>query len=45
MTDPTAVSFTIPSIDGGVAPMNPDDFSRQQRAKLDRLMNAPSSIS
>lgn len=45
MTTPSSISFTIPSIDGGIAPTNPDDFSRQQRQKLDRLVNAPSSLS
>jgi len=45
MTPPSSISFTIPSIDGGIAPTNPDDFSRQQRQKLDRLVNAPSSLS
>lgn len=45
MSNQTAVSFTIPSIDGGVAPVNPNQFAHQQREKLDRLINAPSTIS
>lgn len=45
MTNPTSISFTIPSIDGWMVPTHPDDFSRQQRQKLDRLVNAPSSLS
>ena len=28
-----------------MVPTHPDDFSRQQRQKLDRLVNAPSSLS
>lgn len=39
-----SVSFTIPSIDGSMSPLNPELLAQQERAKLDRLVNAPSSI-
>lgn len=41
----SAVSFVIPWIDWGMSPINPNAIAREQREKLDRLINAPSSIS
>ncbi|PZM86599.1 MAG: hypothetical protein DLD55_05255 [candidate division SR1 bacterium] len=40
-----SVSFRIPGIDGGMAPINPQAFIQQEREKLDRLVNAPSTTS
>lgn len=39
-----SVSFTIPGIDGKMA-INPEQFARKERENLDRLVNAPTSIS
>lgn len=39
-----AVSFVIPWIDWGLSPVNPAAVAKEQRAKLDRLLNAPSTI-
>ena len=40
----TAVSFVIPWIDWGMQPINPNAYAKEQRAKLDRLLNSPSTI-
>ena len=40
-----SVSFVIPWIDWGMAPINPNKIAKDQRKQLDRLVNAPSTIS
>ena len=40
----SAVSFVIPWIDWGMAPVNPNKIAKDQRQQLDRLVNAPSTI-
>ena len=40
----SSVSFVIPWIDWGMAPINPNKIASEQRKQLDRLVNAPSTI-
>lgn len=43
--DTNAVAFTIPWIDGSIHTTSSKAFAQQEREKLDRLINSPSTIS